>query len=173
MGRLPVPTFCDIEASALKDGWPVEVGWSRWPPGTDSPRTGSVLIRPHPQWTGRLTWSAEAEAVHGISRDRLEQEGLPAEQAARAVVAGLAGLALSDAPDYDSQWLTQLMVVGNIAMRDQPRLIATESAFSTVPPARLRAVLDWADATLPLCHRAGPDAERWARIWQAVSAPGG
>jgi hypothetical protein len=64
-----MPVFIDFEASSLnKDSYPVEVAWV-----FEDGRSRSFLIRPAPGWTD---WSAEAEAIHGISRDQLDRDGV-------------------------------------------------------------------------------------------------
>ena len=65
----------DFEASCLPRhglSYPIEVGIAR------KGQARSWLIRPHDDWAG-WHWSAEAEALHGLSRDRVEREGLPVE----------------------------------------------------------------------------------------------
>src|SRR5690554_3364695 len=65
------PAFIDFKASSLDliASYPIEVGLCL-PDGT----LHSWLIRPNRQWQD---WSDSAEAIHGISRSRLEQEGRP------------------------------------------------------------------------------------------------
>ena len=59
--------FLDFEASSLeKGGFPVEVGWVLQDGAEEA-----HLIRPAPDWT---VWSEEAEAIHRLSRARLEAE---------------------------------------------------------------------------------------------------
>src|SRR5271154_6308153 len=85
-GRLATPrlparkparrAIINIESSGLgTDSWPVSVAWRV----LDSGREGHILIKPAPTWHG---WDDEAEEIHGISRERLEREGIsPAEAA--------------------------------------------------------------------------------------------
>jgi len=60
-------SFLDFEASLLsKHSYPIEIIWVfEW-------RSRTFLIKPAPGWTD---WSAEAEAIHGISPEFLQREG--------------------------------------------------------------------------------------------------
>ena len=59
--------FLDFEASSLsKHSYPVEIAWV-----FEDGRSRSFLIKPKSGWTD---WSADAEKIHGISRDRLQEK---------------------------------------------------------------------------------------------------
>jgi hypothetical protein len=99
--------FLDVEASSLSDdSYPIEIGWV-----DESGQGESYLIRPELSWTD---WSADAERVHGISRDQLLSEGRPAawvaERAAQ-VLARDSVRAVSDAPVIDGRWLARLLAL--------------------------------------------------------------
>src|SRR3546814_5436437 len=67
-GILTILTI-DFEASCLPRhglSYPIEVGIAR------EGKARSWLIRPHDDWAG-WHWSAEAEALHGLDRDRVER----------------------------------------------------------------------------------------------------
>lgn len=67
--------FMDFEASSLRDGYPVEVGWA-WVEGTNI-QTESMLISPADEWlTPGFTWDPIAEGLHGLSLARLQADGL-------------------------------------------------------------------------------------------------
>ncbi len=62
--------FLVFEASSLSDhSYPVEVAWV-----FQDGRSESHLIRPATGWTD---WDDEAEAIHGITREKLASEGEP------------------------------------------------------------------------------------------------
>jgi len=102
----------DVEASGLHDGsYPTEVAWV----GHDLLRGGSCLVRPPTHWLAS-PWSAEAEAVTGISQVMLGCYGLPPEVVAEHLNADLAGeLPLTDAPLMDGRWLTMLFNEAGVA----------------------------------------------------------
>lgn len=94
--------FIDIEASSLETGgFPIELGWS-----DQNGRGDAYLVKPPPEWT---KWSKKAEALHGISRERLMGEGLaPAVVAKRfsGIVDG--AIVVADAPAFDRVWLSMI-----------------------------------------------------------------
>lgn len=98
-----LPVFMDFEASSLgKDSYPIEVAWSN----TDG-SIESYLIRPEASWTD---WDEFAEhEIHGISRDQLMDEGLPAEW----VVGRMRGklkdrYVYVDGGEFDAMWCERL-----------------------------------------------------------------
>lgn len=76
--------FVDLEASGLLPGsFPVEVGWARpraLPNGRCAIDLSSVLVRHEPKWLSSGSWDPHAEAVHGLTRDILQRDGLPAAE---------------------------------------------------------------------------------------------
>lgn len=95
--------FLDFEASALSEGsYPIEVGWV-----FEDGRSESHLIRPAPEWT---VWDPEAEAIHGVSREQLLEEGADLADVAARMLDQLSGHALYvTAPSWDGQWLSLLL----------------------------------------------------------------
>ncbi len=95
--------FVDFEASSLsKQSFPLEVGWV-----FEDGRSMSFLIHPAPDWTD---WSDEAEAIHGISLEKLQRDGASVETVARTMVETLAGHELfASAPSWDGKWLSALL----------------------------------------------------------------
>jgi hypothetical protein len=93
----------DIDSSGLgSDSWPVSVAWRV----LDSGREGHILIKPAPTWRG---WEDEAEEIHGISRARLDHDGLTPAEAAQEIAVALGGLEVhSDAPALDQIWLDKI-----------------------------------------------------------------
>ncbi|WP_043836436.1 transcriptional regulator [Muricoccus aerilatus] len=168
--------FLDFEASSLgKRSFPVEVGWVR-----EDGREESHLIRPAPDWT---EWSAEAEAIHRLTRERLEREGEPHGEVARRMLAELSGHALyASAPSWDGQWLSRLLRAAG-QPRHALRLRDTEDArrdaalaaltAAGVEPSRCDKLLaeiladivrEQREATP--AHRALEDAKSELRLWQ-------
>lgn len=98
-----MPVFLDFEASSLsKHGYPVEVAWV-----FEDGRSRSFLIRRIPGWTD---WSSEAEALHGISRDQLDLEGVDVSVIVDEMVTTLADQDLcASAPSWDGKWLSALL----------------------------------------------------------------
>ncbi len=98
-----LPIFLDFEASSLShNSHPIEVAWSD-PTG----KIESFLIKPEPDWTD---WDDFAElAIHKISRDQLEAEGVPASVAVERMTEALSGHTVytSDA-SFDSMWCDKL-----------------------------------------------------------------
>lgn len=95
--------FLDFEASSLSDNsYPIEVGWI-----DEGGAAETHLIRPAPAWTD---WDPAAEAIHGLSRARLEAEGEPHHEVARRMVETLSGRALhASSPSWDGKWLSVLL----------------------------------------------------------------
>jgi hypothetical protein len=93
----------NIDSSGLgSDSWPVSVAWRV----LDSGREGHILIKPAPAWHG---WEEAAEAIHGISRERLQREGVSPAEAAHRIAMALGGLEVhSDAPALDQIWLDKI-----------------------------------------------------------------
>ena len=93
----------DIEASGLHfDSHPIEIAV------LVNGQTRSWLIKPEPNWK---YWNATAESLHGISREQLASEGLPAIQVARELSDFLQdsnGLVYSDAVYWDTDWIDTL-----------------------------------------------------------------
>lgn len=97
--------FLDVEASSLKNGFPLEVAWC----SADVLRGASYLIRPEPGWLDRYHWSTEAESIHGLSLDRLRAEGLAAAEVMARLCEDLRDCRVhSDNPRFDGGWLRLL-----------------------------------------------------------------
>lgn len=96
------PIIIDIEASGFgSQGYPIEVGFIM-----EDKQTWCALIQPEKNWE---FWDKQAESIHHISRDILEQHGKPAE----LIVAQLNNLlankiVYSDGWAHDYVWLHQL-----------------------------------------------------------------
>jgi len=147
----------DFEASCLPRfgrSFPIEVGiaapdgWSR-----------SWLIRPHAQWRD-WQWSDDAQALHGLTPDRLQREGLDAASVAaqlREAVAG--GLLVADSV-LDDYWSRTLFDAAGEADHLAVTSLAALPRFHAVDPERLQAAVASADRHRLNRHRAADDA-RW------------
>jgi hypothetical protein len=169
--------FLDFEASSLrKNGFPVEAGWV-----FEDGRSEGHLIRPAPGWSD---WDSSAEAIHGLSRERLEREGTPHEQVARRMVEALSGHDLfASAPSWDGKWLSLLLRAAGLPrhtlrLRDT-EVAQAESAAELLDPlftpgkaaGAIREIVDAvrveAERTPPR-HRAVDDAAEELRRWREV-----
>lgn len=106
-----VPAVLDFEASGLGAGsYPIEVGYVL----ADGSSFCS-LIRPEPDW---VSWSDDAEQLHGISRSLLFQSGRPVLEIARMLNEQLASLTLySDAWGNDFTWLSLMFESAGLVPR--------------------------------------------------------
>jgi len=161
--------FLDFEASSLrKNGFPVEVGWV-----FEDGASEGHLIRPAPGWTD---WDPSAEAIHGLTRERLEREGTPHDAVARRMVEALAAHDLyASAPSWDGKWLSLLLRASGfprhtLRLRDT-EIAQQESIAAILRPgaaevaARIMAEVRGEGAARPVAHRAVDDAEEERRRW--------
>jgi len=179
MSRQSDVVFLDFEASSLgKESYPIEVGWIFASGGEES-----HLIRPASIWTD---WSAESEATHHLTRERLLAEGTPHDEVAKRMLDVLSGHALfATAPSWDGQWLSKLLRGAGLprhALRLQDTDIAHLDAIAGilreagVPEHELavhaKTILSQArledEAKGDPDHRALADAKRELRIWRDV-----
>ena len=98
------PCFLDVEATGFgPDSYPIEIAWS-----DEAGEIHRCLIDPTPV-PGWTDWSTDAEKVHGIDRERLKRNGWPPDYVASLLTQDLTGKTVyTDAPDYDSRWVTRL-----------------------------------------------------------------
>lgn len=110
-------------------------------------------------------WSAESAAVHGISLERLHDEGHPANEVARWLAVELNGAGVSDAPEYEKRWIGRLWELLDprtpLVLVDFDALVA---ATVTDREGLFRAYRQLDEAPSP--HRAAADAARLA-AWRA------
>lgn len=103
----------DFEASSLNpDSYPIEVAWSN----QDGTRE-SHLINPYSvkEWRD---WSKSAQEVHGLSRNRLAQEGRPALWIAERMNKLLKGkVLLTNCFEYDLDWCEKLFMAAGKDMQ--------------------------------------------------------
>lgn len=127
------PITLDVEASGFGRGsYPIEIGFA-FPDGS----TAAWLIRPAPDWTH---WDAEAEAVHGISRETLLAEGRSVVEVAALLNGQLAGNRVySDAWSFDASWVARLYDAAGFSQHfriDTVRALLTEDEVACWPRAR-------------------------------------
>jgi hypothetical protein len=162
------PLTIDFEASCLpRDGrsFPIEVGIA-----DAQGAHRSWLIKPHADWAG-WTWTREAERLHGISRELLERDGLPAD-----VVLHELNILIGDRQVIADSWLdaTWLDTLCSAA--------EAEARFAIVHLAHIVNDLDLtpeqvvhADSTVAAMnfrrHRAGEDARHLALWLTALQRP--
>lgn len=170
--------FLDFEASSLgDDSYPIEVGWV-FEDGSEEQH----LIRPAPGWTD---WDESAEALHGLSRERLEREGEPHDQVARRLLDVLSPhIVYVSAPSWDGKWLSVLLRAAGLprhAMRFRP---SEEALFEAAFEAAMARGMVEAQAMVLAgriietaraeardrtpAHRALEDAKQELRLWREV-----
>ncbi|MEQ8234665.1 MAG: hypothetical protein RLW61_00170 [Gammaproteobacteria bacterium] len=161
------PCVLDIEASGFgAASYPIEVGVV-----LDDDRRWCSLIVPQPDWTH---WSAEAEALHGISRARLQASGRPVGEVARTLNELLAGRTVySDGWVVDDRWLRRLFFAA--AIEPAFHLSPLEAVLTEVQMAHWRDTRRRVAAELAVPrHRASSDAwviqETWSRTRAASAA---
>lgn len=159
------PAFIDFEASSLDliASYPIEVGICMPDGGLHS-----WLIRPEGRWSD---WSESAEGIHGISRQRLMDEGVSAGEVARQLNALLPEQVFCDAWTFDSFWLHRLYRAAG-----ETPAFQLESISMLLEPAQVR---EWsgvrqqviADLGLPV-HRAANDALILHQTWRRIILSG-
>ena len=148
---MPLPTIIDIEASGFGRGsYPVEVGFVA--------ADGALfcgLVRPEPDW---LHWDAAAEALHGISRELLQQHGKPARWIAEQLNTRLRGQTVfCDGWGHDYTWLARLYDA--VDMRPSFKLDDLRKLLSEDEAERWKGVTEAVRARQQLTrHRASSDA---------------
>jgi len=150
--------FIDLEASGLGSAsFPTEIGWAiiREDGSIDS---ASFLIRPPSKWTVyENAWSPASEQLTGITREMLEQNGLPPAEVMTRFLQAVGDQELfSDAPDFDGHWL------GMLAYAAGTSLGARTIGDATTLVGKLSAERDFGGELPPARHRAEPDARRLA-----------
>ena len=175
--------FIDFEASSLNpDSYPIEVAWSN----QDGTRE-SHLINPY-SVEGWRDWSRSSQSIHGLSRNRLSQEGKPASWVAERMNEVLnGGILLTNCVEYDLDWCEKLFKstgnemefkLGDVwhvfslhlhlepsleqVMNDQP--VTPEQVKQELQKVNDRA---W-QQVVGHRHRAGVDVQQLQIMWQII-----
>lgn len=150
----------DFEASCLPRhgrSYPIEVGIAGFEAAGIASR--SWLIRPHSDWLG-WDWTARAQAIHGLSQEKITCEGVDAAQVMAELREAVAGCRLVADSMIDQYWLDTLAAAagqeGTPAI-DHVSIVMEELGVSE---ARIAGALDHANAIVQMRHRAAEDA-RW------------
>lgn len=140
-------------------------------------RLRSVLIRPASTWDD---WSTDAESIHGISRDLLFLEGMPAEWVAAEMIEVLTGHDLyASAPSWDGKWLSILLREAGFP-RHALRLRKSKDAFLAVAREAMGTAASGMEISILVdrvieesrlsgsAHRALPDAMLELTRWNLI-----
>lgn len=163
--------FMDFEASAGRDGYPVEVGWS-WVEG-NIVYFDSLLIVPADEWlTPAFSWDPVAQSIHGLSMHTLQAKGQAVSLVCQTLNHNFQNriVTFDTGPDgVDRYWMDLLFAEG-----------MAKRAFKLAGPAGelLRAMGDYhrlpveiqirIKASAPtMTHRAADDAAHYA--WRAAA----
>lgn len=151
----------DFEASCLPEygqSFPIEVAVAR----TDGD-SRAWLIRPADAWK-YWDWSEEAEKLHGISRDMLEQEGLPLEQVVAEMSEFVHDCNVYADADLDQYWLEVLCHAAGSEVPFPVHYLGEFIKKRGYTRAQVVSALDEAKDRLPKEHLAREDAKRLAMV---------
>ncbi|MEO9944197.1 MAG: hypothetical protein ABJH28_05415 [Paraglaciecola sp.] len=111
--QILVPTIIDIEASGFgAASYPIEVGVIN-----DAGERFCCLIKPHSDW---VHWDKQAESLHGISRQLLNEKGESVQSVCRQLNQFLQGqVVYSDGWVVDDTWLIKLFHAAGVVMQFQ------------------------------------------------------
>lgn len=147
----------DFEASCLPrhgKSYPIEVGIS-----ADGQTAQSWLIRPAPSWSG-WDWTEEAESLHGLSRDQIDRDGLPAREVAKALADAVADAGVVADSALDDLWFRTLCEAAGVPAFTRVRTVAELFDAHGFASETIFDALHRVDAIGLHRHRAGDDA-RW------------
>lgn len=162
--------FLDCEASSLSENsHPIEIAWL-----DENGQGESYLINPAPGWDD---WSAESEAIHKISREKLYLDGVAYHSVARRaqkVLCAPNAIVCADNPYWDRKWMSVLL--STIGVTDVPNILGPrEASIPILSGLSDRAVLsilanaENKEALTPRTHhRALSDAESVWRTWKLI-----
>lgn len=162
----------DFEASCLPRhgrSFPIEVGVA----GPDIRH--SWLIRPSGDWSG-WDWTAEAEALHGLTRAQVERDGQPVETVLAQLATVVAGRRVVADSLIDQYWLETLAAAARATLPFTIDHIAQILDERNVGETAIVAAVAFADLRYPVRHRAACDAQ-WLyavlahAVGESVDAP--
>lgn len=146
------PTILDVEASGFgSDSFPLEIGVKR----ADGARF-CRLIKPYPSWQH---WNAEAESLHGITRETLNKYGQDGLEVCKQLNLFMGKeTAYSDGWVVDYPWLIKLYAEAGVLMTF--KLSALEYILSENQMANWHETKQTLMAAQSVSrHRASVDAE--------------
>tara|TARA_R100000306_G_scaffold62601_1_gene75445 strand:- start:21787 stop:22299 length:513 start_codon:yes stop_codon:yes gene_type:complete len=160
--------FIDFEASSkdLISSYPVEVGYC-----LQTGESHGWLIQPAALWSD---WSEEAADIHGITRERLMDEGVEARTVAGYLNEVLPSRVYCDALSFDSFWLHRLFRAAHVRAN-----FTLESIGNLLPPDLLDKWSETRDSVFIeqglARHRAASDARvlylTWLRLTGGPNGP--
>jgi hypothetical protein len=156
----------DFEASCLPRhgrSYPIEVGITDTEWGT---RTW--LIRPHVDWAG-WDWTAEAESLHGLTRDWVLLDGQDATLVARELEHALSGRRVIADSHIDAYWLETLLKAAGVVPFARIKHVETLFAEFNSTDDEIRAAQSDVDCLGLRRHRAGDDA-KWLYLFAEAIA---
>lgn len=164
---MDVPFFLDVESSGIARGsFPIEIGWAFAHADDATLEAHSLLIRPDDSWLARDgAWDGAAVRVHGLTLERLMDEGLPISEACERLDAAFAGRVLASdtgAGSWDDDWLLALYEAAgrdrgwDLAERPSGNHVARRLTALGLVPVTVRPAL--APHAPPHTHAAAEDA---------------
>ncbi|EJL33190.1 hypothetical protein [Novosphingobium sp. AP12] len=155
------PALIDFEASCLPEygqSYPIEVAVAR----IDG-SSRAWLIRPVEAWR-YWDWSDEAEALHGISQDMLEAEGLPPAQVLAEMIEFVRDCSVYADADLDEYWLEVLCQGVGVKLPFPVHYLGEFFVEHGFTRPQVVAALEEAKRRLPKEHLAREDAKRLALV---------
>jgi hypothetical protein len=158
----------DFEASCLpRDGrsFPIEVGIC------DHRGSRSWLIRPDDAWSG-WDWTAQAEALHGLAKERLLAEGLPAGRVMAELAEAVGGRRLVADSGIDRYWMETLARAAGWSVAPGIAHVGAVLDETGATSERIADACDLADRLQRERHRAEADARWLFIVIDALRTPG-
>jgi len=158
---LSCPALIDFEASCLPEygqSYPIEVAIAR----IDG-ESRAWLVRPLEAWR-HWDWSEEAEKLHGISREMLRKEGLPAAQVLAEMARFVGDCEVYADADLDAYWLELLAHGLKAPVPFAVHFLGEYLVRHNFTRPQVVAALEEAKLRLPKEHLAREDAKRLALV---------
>lgn len=169
-----LPCFIDFEASSLDPGsYPIEVAWT-----DEHGRIESYLINPY-AIGGWLDWDPMSQAVHGLSRNYLSQNGKHPQEVAGIMNEKLSGKVLyCDGGEFDNDWCDALFTAVGLkptfTLDEVQRLWYEQLPIEYMQADKAGKIhLDYLKEKARLdcgkpAHRAGNDVAYLVELWQLI-----
>lgn len=119
----------------------------------------SWIIRPHDSWSD-WTWTAEAQALHGLSYEAIVRDGLPVERVLDELTAVVARREVFADSYYDANWMRTLEIAAGAPPLLRIQHIEALIHRLNIEDATLKTALAEVERRPFTRHRAGEDA-RW------------